>query len=292
MEAYRSPTQPENLTNNQWEPISGELGFQPLLVYKRILHETIPGPETRVERNCMGTIDFTVVCDYMIHKSPSERTKWFKYMHNQQSTGTKKQMMTGTNSGIRIDMCPCCHGQPESQRHIMILCDANPNRREALAELDKGGSKSRDHHRFTTIFTDCVVQWLRDPTHTPSSSSTASVVLSLHREIIQPHMVLILNSAIQEQTAIGWLNLFRGYLSKQWTVLASSHMINPLSTPQPCECKRGRCIGTVLQRIQAFLSSTWTGRNEALHRNDHDDEKQYQSLGQPKSDTTSRSRIY
>jgi hypothetical protein len=104
------------------------------------------------------------------------------------------------------------------------------------------------------------------------------MVLSIHREIIQPHMMLILNSAIQEQTAIGWINFFRGYLSKKRSSLASSHMINPLDTPQSCKGKRR--IGTVLQRIQAFLRLIWTGQNEALHRNDHEDEIQiqYQSL--------------
>ena len=222
-----------------------------------------------------GTIDFTMVRAYMNHKSSTDRTKWFKYMHNLQAVGTRKQMMTGARSDIRIDMCACCQLHSESQQH-MILCESNPKRGEALAELHSGGSKYREHHRFTTIFTDCVEQWLLDPTKTPSSQSTANMVLTNHSEILQPHMVTILQEAIREQTAIGWLHVFHGYVAKKWRTLASSHMINPLATPQTSDGNRR--MGTVLQRIQAFLSLIWTGRNEALHRNDHDDVRRFQSL--------------
>jgi hypothetical protein len=205
------------------------------------------------------------------------KTKWFKFMHNLQSVGERKQKMTQASSttDISIDQCPCCKRQMETQQH-MILCDYNPNRMAAITELSTGGSKYKENHNLVQVLTDCIEQWIYEPTSTPSLDSVSTPTLEHYNKLLPPHMMEGLHAAIQEQNAIGWMNLFQGYFSTKWRQLASTHTINPEAALQKEDGQRR--MGTVLQRVQGYIRLLWTGRNEALHTNDKYDETKFSSL--------------
>jgi hypothetical protein len=86
------------------------------------------------------SIHCPLVKAFIPQKDLSAKTKWFKFMHNLQSVGARKQKMSHPfNQDINIAQCPCCNNHPKTQQH-MVLCDLNPNRTAALTELNSGGS--------------------------------------------------------------------------------------------------------------------------------------------------------
>jgi hypothetical protein len=152
----------------------------------------------------------------------------------------------------------------ETQQH-MVLCELNPKRTEAFMDLSNGGSVYKEHHNFTMAMTDCIEQWICDPTKSPSSENSVNPTIHDRKEPLLPrHMETILNEAIQEQNKLGWMNLLRGYISNKWIILASSHMMNDDALLQKSEGRRR--LGVILQRIQLFVNKMWIGRNEMLHR--------------------------
>jgi len=121
------------------------------------------------------TIDFAMVKAYMNHKSINVRNKWFKFMHNLQPLGQRKQRMSSTMSIPSSDLCPCCQLQPETQIH-MILCDRNPKHKEAGQELTTGGSTYKENHNAIAVLCDCLQQWLTDPGRTPEMSTSTTTI--------------------------------------------------------------------------------------------------------------------
>ena len=223
------------------------------------------------------SIDFSLVKAYIPKKDLSAKTKWFKFMHNLQSVGTRKQQMSNSlNPDINIAQCPCCNNHPETQQH-MVLCDHNPNRTAAHTELHSGGSTYKENHNLVLVLTDCIEQWLFDPTINPSITSVSQPTLEQYSTLLPLHMMDTLQEAITEQNSIGWMNLLRGFFSAKWRHLASSHMSNPdPRAVQPAEGRRR--MGNVLQRVQGFIQQLWIGRNEALHKHDKFDEEKFLSL--------------
>jgi hypothetical protein len=221
-------------------------------------------------------IDFEFVKAYCTPTKSTGRYKWFKFMHNLQSVGERKQKMNRRAEDVNISMCPCCNQQMETQQH-MVLCERNPKRTEALLELTTGGSVYKEHHNFTLAMTDCIDQWIHDPTRSPSFDNFANPLTQNSPDPLLPtHMQDILCEAIREQNEIGWMNLLRGYISRQWIVLASSHMLNDQTKLQQQEGRRR--LGVILHRIQLFISTIWIGRNDMLHRRDKDDEIRFLSI--------------
>jgi hypothetical protein len=164
-------------------------------------------------------------------------------------------------------MCPCCNASIEDQRHF-ILCARNPNFSQAHIALTTHGSTYREQHKFVAVMTDCIEQWLMEPDKQPG--------LEFSTQHLQPHMITILQEALAEQQSIGWLNAIRGFLSKKWKLLASTNMDNAHA---PVNTQDGtRRLGTVIQRIQAFVRLKWEGRNNALHKHNHCDAEKFRSL--------------
>lgn len=223
-----------------------------------------------------NTIDFGFVKDYCTSAKSGTKYKWFKFMHNLQSVGERNQKMNRSAAEVNISLCPCCYQQTETQQH-MILCELNPKRPEALRELSTGGSSYKENHNFTMAMTDCIEQWLYDTTRSPSiATSNNPAIYDRQDPILPPHMQNILHEAIHEQYTIGWMNLFRGYISSKWFKLAASHMVNAEAPLQPSEGRRR--LGVILQRIQLFVNHVWTGRNDMLHRRNKDEEARFLSL--------------
>jgi hypothetical protein len=160
-------------------------------------------------------IDTQIVKAYHNHKKIQAKNMWFKVAHNLHPLGERKQMMTdNSQSNIKIDTCPCCHTQLETQLHF-FTCDSNPNRTAALEELTTGGSTYKENHNFVTIMTDCIEQWLYDPNESPSATDVACPTLAQYNTMFPPYMMSILCEAIAEQTEIGWVNLLQGVLLYQ-----------------------------------------------------------------------------
>ena len=153
-----------------------------------------------------------------------------------------------------------------------------PNMQQHSNELKTGGSTSIAAHQSVSLMTDCLIQWLLWPTITPTIDTHMTTPSNnpYDQNQLSPHMMEILQSAITEQSQIGWLIMIRGFQSKQWRNLASTHMRDD-SVPKQHTDGNQR-ISTVLQRINSFVKSIWQGRNDALHKSDKADDRLYQSL--------------
>jgi hypothetical protein len=221
-------------------------------------------------------IDTQIVKAYHNHKTIQAKNMWFKVAHNLHPLGERKQMMTdNSQSNIKIDTCPCCHTQLETQLHF-FTCDSNPNRTAALEELTTGGSTYKENHHFVTVMTDCIEQWLYDPNESPSATDVACPTLAQYNTMFPPYMMSILCEAIAEQTEIGWVNLLRGYFSTKWRDLASRNMANQDAPPTTQDGNRR--AGTIIHRVQGYIQLMWKGRNEALHKCNTDDENKFLTL--------------
>jgi hypothetical protein len=51
-------------------------------------------------------------------------------------------------------------------------------------------------------------------------------------------MMEIITQALAEQQQIGWLNVFCGFMTKSFLILADTHMENKAAPPQPQEGQR------------------------------------------------------
>jgi hypothetical protein len=199
-------------------------------------------------------------------------------MHNLQALGDRKSKMShhdSSSSPDTIAMCPCCHQAKETQQH-MITCINNPQRATALIKLSTGVSTYKENHKFVDVTTDCLEQWLLDPESQPCISAAVSPTTVLNTQPIPLHMLQMIQTALTKQSAIGWMNIFRGFFSTKWLEIASSHMISPEAAPQNSEGHRR--LGTILQRIQGYIKLVWAGRNDALHRTDSETVDKYRSL--------------
>ena len=221
------------------------------------------------------TIDFSLV-RACYKPTASEQRQWFKFMHDLQPLGKRKQHM-GNNieQSTMLDKCPCCNDSIEDQQHF-LTCERNPNSTQAYVLLTTYGSKFKENHKFVDIMTDCIKQWLLDPNQYPSVMSPVNPNLDPYTNHVGIHMMAILQAALEEQHGIGWLNAIRGFLSKKWQLLASTHTDN-INAPANIQDGRRR-IGTIIQRIQAFVRSKWEGRNNALHKHNQSDVEKFRTL--------------
>ena len=126
--------------------------------------------------------------------------------------------------------------------------------------------------------TNCIAQWLTSPDWRPTIDvpQPAGTPHNPYNEPLQPHILNMVRQAIVEQTRNGWLNLIHGFQSKQWKTLALTHMQDSSNPEDPS--KGSWRLGTVVQRINAFIKLMWQAWNNALHKNDKSEERHYQSL--------------
>jgi hypothetical protein len=220
--------------------------------------------------------------------SPSAKSQWFKLMHDLQPLGRRKKKMLDTKSDQFSELCPCCNQETKDQLHF-ILCEANPKRSEALIELHSGGSKFREHHNFVQTMTACIVQWLNDPNQTPSGKPVSSTGNHSNHNL-PAHMISMIQEALLEQETIGWLNMFRGFISIKWCQLASTHMTNAQASSQRPKDDAG--WGSFFSGLKAFSRQYGLDATNSYMVANKTTSDCFKHLRQLKSDTTTTNRIY
>jgi hypothetical protein len=85
----------------------------------------------------------------------------------------------------------------------------------------KTSTRKSDGTRFSLVIGDLIDQWLAHPDQPPSLAHRMNPFL--RHECYPQEYIDLINSALVKQSEIGWINMFRGYFSKQWYQLASSH---------------------------------------------------------------------
>ena len=167
-----------------------------------------------------GHRDF-LIAKYKWHPASVERIAWeamskcartkelplfstrSKLVHNWLILGAQRATMCVSAAPTAVERwCPYCK-EPEDFHHLMTCCNSRANkfRYDAMILLNKtlsgGGPGPRALSR-------AIKQWVLTPLEPLSINAMT---------LAQQHMV---DRAMASQTAIGWLNVFRGFASLDW----------------------------------------------------------------------------
>ena len=207
-------------------------------------------------------IDFTSFGRLFSKLPVSKQIQHMKFVHNLQPIGEQKQRFNKHPATPNQDRCPCCHTEIETQLHL-LQCRTNIGRKPALARFTKKGKIRGDNH-FQQIMVDLMVQWLTDPNLIPTFEKSRDTFLQ--HDIIPVEYTSLVNRAIMEQTSIGWIHATRGFLTKTWSLVASSRYTTQCMqtdiTPEG-----GHRIQKLLRSIHRVTTDIWCGRNDMLHDN-------------------------
>ena len=185
-----------------------------------------------------------------------------KFVHDIQPLGVHKQkMLCQSNASDEITKCPCCHGTTETQIH-MLQCSKNPLRKESLAQFYKD-CRRQEGSWFSQIFADLIGQWLSNHNIIPTFDKSRDTFMS--RYIIPKDFSNLVQRAIADQVAIGWLQATRGFLAKTWMAVASTSFDASNIYSRSDGAIR---IRQVLKALHHLTTALWIGRNSALHTSD------------------------
>jgi len=143
-------------------------------------------------------------------------------------------------------LCPSCQRTPEDPRHL-LECPQR-DRAKLFAELKaKLTLYVTKLHLHPCIFTTIWLGLTSVRHNTPYPEILTDVLPSLH-------------SSIQSQTRLGWLQLFYGRFSNQWTTAIDTIHPNLKTTGEII-------ITTIIKHLWNYLLQVWHLRNEHLHKN-------------------------
>ena len=173
-----------------------------------------------------------------------------KLVHNWLHLGHRraKQQSSSTVSS-HISNCPMCQA-PEDLCHLLTCSSprALKIRYDATAVL----RKALDNSPGTSALLRAVKQWTSAPdapVHICPGESSFS---------------LSINAALCNQTSIGWVNLFRGFVSLRWGGISDSHDTTTTSPDASLQAVVPR-LATTVRALQNYTLALWVGRNAILH---------------------------
>lgn len=175
-----------------------------------------------------------------------------KFVHDQQPLGYRL-LQCATIKSPSISLCPCCSQETETQNHF-LLCSAHPSRTLLLRAFTKSLHDLGPHSIFYVI-TDAVNHWFTG-SKAPYTTDLRGFPSHMHEKI---------QTAITEQSLIGWEPAIKGFLSSTWHSLASLHMHNTDSVNWVVGTNHMRAILTALHSL---TNNLWKARNEIIHAKD------------------------
>jgi hypothetical protein len=172
-----------------------------------------------------------------------------KLVHNWLNLGVQR----AKHGTARLDIlrsCPYC-SLPEDFVHLLSCTSsqAMQSRYAATLALKKTLNDSASDN---SIFR-AVKQWTLNPTVNPTVSSCA------------PAYQLAIDNAIQSQSAIGWPQLFRGFISVKWGLVTDLHHASSISRSGLSHPTINH-LTLVIRALQDYSLAIWKSRNEALHK--------------------------
>ena len=216
-------------------------------------------------KSIWNTIDFTAFGRHFKSLTgTAQRVQHMKFVHDLQPLGTHKARVQ-RSSDDSVSLCPCCNNHLETQVHL-LLCSKNPARAKAVTTLQTACRKS-DGTRISQVLGDILIQWLECPTQTPDLSHRINPFL--RHELFPQEYLDIIHDAIAEQIKIGWINMFRGFLSVKWHRLASSHLGSDDGSTIIHRNDGANRVHRILKHIHTYTNDLWKGRNDVLHAADN-----------------------
>jgi hypothetical protein len=193
------------------------------------------------------SIDFYSFGKHIKRLTPSQRSLHFKFVHDYLPLG-ERRFREAPVKDVALKLCPCCKKEDETPQHF-IRCTSNSSLHSSIATL-RADILNSDIHPVRYLLADgfChVIQ--QDTPYIPTISQYPSHFLPLAEE------------ALKTQSSIGWIKSIKGFLAKQWSIMAQYAMDSRTRDQRKGE-QRMKQINTALS---AHIRRLWTSRNEALH---------------------------
>ncbi len=132
-----------------------------------------------------------------------------KYMHGWANTGSQRKKMNPNASSL----CPCCAKETETSIHLLQCSDPRIQavRYQSTVRLWSsivttcGGSKT-----WSILHSTSLSQWLTTGTVLPPAQS------EMPPGSTPKQFVVLIQTAMADQTSIGWDKAFQGYLGSSW----------------------------------------------------------------------------
>ena len=173
-----------------------------------------------------------------------------KFIHDQQPLGVRRLQQSVIKDPV-LSLCPCCNSIKEDQRHLMC-CPVNQGRLSGWSQFRKEVLTQTDPHPLWHCLVVGVEHWTMSPdvVYKPALASYA------------PHLRESITTAVASQNKIGWGNIIRGFLSREWRDLASLDMNN--STTFSADTANTP-LRKAMSCLYEYTRATWLHRNELLH---------------------------
>lgn len=162
-------------------------------------------------------VDFNAFGSHFRRLRPHQQANHMKIVHNQLPLGDRRYRQASIKEES-LRLCPCCKSQHEHLDHF-LQCAHNQSQHAALSKL-KSDICTTDIHPVRYLLSSGLVHWLT-ASQTPFAPSITE---------FPEHFHALLHSALASQARIGWNQAVKGYISKQWSILATMDMHHPTAT--------------------------------------------------------------
>ena len=150
--------------------------------------------------------------------------------------------------------CPMCK-EPEDQLHY-VKCQHNimqQMQQQELQELQK-------HLRNLQTYGDIIALWAQHINQQPPTNTF----------VINNSVDKLVDLANTQQSQIGWNNLLKGFITKEWRVAQKEHLQQNHQSIDP------QWAPKVIELLQSYTLTMWTFRNQYLYGIDTKENKQIQ----------------
>ena len=176
-----------------------------------------------------------------------------KVVHNWLNLGTQRYAFGG--GGTSLEIARCCPYCKQDEDFTHLLTCANPRalkfRYDAMLPLNKVLATSGEAGRFLR---KAIQEWTLHP-HQP---------IALEPSDDDTDIQFAIDSAMQTQASIGWLNFFRGFVCMEWGHIYP--IFSPVQiTPEDKRIKSDKALTAIIGAVQDYTIAIWRSRNVVLH---------------------------
>ena len=179
--------------------------------------------------------------------SPGHKSQHIKFIHDLLPLGLRRHREAAIKTDTLM-ICPCCRDKTETPLHF-LQCAAN----ELTSSLDQLRKDlwTADTHPVRYVLFEGIQHWSH------GNATPFCPAISQYPSHLQP----LIAEAVRCQNVIGWHQALKGYLSKQWHILAMYSM-DSTKLDQGAASQRIRCV---LRSFHAHTRRLWISRNSVLH---------------------------
>ena len=170
-----------------------------------------------------------------------------KLAHGWLDLGTHRQKLAASLEKEAASKCPCCLTATEDFQHLLTCPDprSTKTRYEAYEQL----RMALRHHPGGAYLTRAIKTWTADPTTPPPVPISCSNLIKHKAQV-----------ATNEQTGIGWENLFKGFIAIGWGYVHFERRPILKGIESAIALQK-----VIVKSMWLYTITIWKARNDILH---------------------------